>query len=373
MTKKLMLFTPGPVMTSKSLKLALGHPDMPHRRPCFEEIIIRVRENLHKLYGANEEYGIAVISGSGTAANETALSSIIRDTDEVLLLKNGIFGDRLDDILTCYRYKIHRIESHWGKPIDLIQVEEALQENPKIRWTCIVYHETSTGMINPVKKMGELVTKYNRRLFVDCVSAIGGEPINVVQQKIDVCTGSGNKAIAGTTGISFVCAKRLAVPKLEVEVPRRNIYLNLQNHLKWADELNQTPNTPAVTMFIGLDTALKELFEEGLDNRIRRYRECSQIIRDGLRSMELQLLINDDENSNTLTSVFLPKNVGIDQFIDELEKRGYVVYPGKGSLYKQNLIQIATMGWICPQDCHDLIRTIDETIQSLTSLSEQIR
>jgi 2-aminoethylphosphonate-pyruvate transaminase len=221
--------------------------------------------------------------------------------------------------------------------------------------------------------MGELVTKYNRRLFVDCVSAIGGEPINVVQQKIDVCTGSGNKAIAGTTGISFVCAKRLAVPKLEVEVPRRNIYLNLQNHLKWADELNQTPNTPAVTMFIGLDTALKELFEEGLDNRIRRYRECSQIIRDGLRSMELQLLINDDENSNTLTSVFLPKNVGIDQFIDELEKRGYVVYPGKGSLYKQNLIQIATMGWICPQDCHDLIRTIDETIQSLTSLSEQIR
>jgi 2-aminoethylphosphonate-pyruvate transaminase len=365
MTKNLMLFTPGPVMTSSDLKKALGHPDMPHRRPSFEEVFIRVQKNLLYLLRANDEYRVAIISGSGTAANETALSSIILESDEVLLLKNGMFGDRLEEILSCYHYKIHKIDCEWGTPFDLSVIDETLQRNPKIKWVCVVYHETSTGMINPARKIGEIVTKYNRHLFVDCISAVGGEDIDVVRDHIDICTGCGNKAIASTTGISFVCAKRSVIPKLEVEVPRRNIYLNLQNHLNWSEKYHQTPNTPAVTMLVALDTALKELLDEGLDNRILRHQECSRIIRDGLKRLGLQLLLSDEVSSNTVTSVFLPKEVKVPEFIDELERRGYIVYPGKGPLLKMNLVQIATMGWIFPEDCRNLLQTVEETIRFL--------
>jgi 2-aminoethylphosphonate-pyruvate transaminase len=365
MTRKLTLFTPGPVMTSKALKESLSHPDMPHRRPGFEEILMRTQKNLLTLLKANDEYSIAIISGSGTSANETVLSSIIKDDDEVLLLKNGMFGDRLDEILSCYKYKINRIECEWGDSFNTSVIDAALQTNQNIKWVCMVFQETSTGMINPVKQIGEIVKKYQRHLFVDCISAVGGEDIDVVRDNIDICTGAGNKAIASTTGIAFACAKRAVVPKINMEVPRRNIYLNLQNYLDWSDKYHQTPNTPAVTMFVALDTAVKELLEEGLENRILRHQECSRIIRDGLTKMGLQLLLSSEVSSNTVTSVFLPKDVGVSDFIDELEKRGYVVYPGKGPFLKKNLIQIATMGWIFPEDCRKLLKAIEETINSL--------
>jgi len=372
MDKKLILFTPGPVMTSKRLKSALAHPDIPHRRRVFEEYFDRNRANLLRLFRTGDQYTAVIISGSGTAANETALSSIIKDTDEVLLIKNGVFGERLDEILSCYQYTVQRLAFPWGQLPDLKTVEDVLVKNENIQWVCMVYHETSTGMINPVHEVGELVNKYGRKYFVDCVSAIGGENVDVVRDHIDIATGSANKAISGTTGVSFVCAKRSSVPVLEEEVPRRNVYLNLQKHIEWADQRNQTPNTPSVTMFVALDVALQELFEEGLENRIERYKTCARIIRDGVRSLGLELLMPDEQCSNTVTSAFLPEGVNLDNFIDELERRGYVLYPGKGPFYDQNLFQIANMGWILPEDCHKFLSVLGDTLNDMLDSTRKV-
>lgn len=172
----------------------------------------RIRTNLLKLFKAGDRYTAVMVSGSGTAANETALSSIIKGTDEVLLVKNGVFGERLDEILSCYHYNVRRLEYPWGELPDLKALEDLLDTNERIRWICMVYHETSTGMINPVREVGELADKYGRKYFVDCISAVGGEDIDIVRNHIDVATGSANKAVSGTTGISFVCAKRSSVP-----------------------------------------------------------------------------------------------------------------------------------------------------------------
>ena len=365
MPRKIKLFAPGPVNTSDSVKSALSHSDIPHRRPVFEEYFTRNQENLHKIFKADEQFTTAIISGSGTASNETALSSIIKDSNEVLVIINGVFGERLNEILTCYKYQVQPLRFTWGHPPDLQIVGEVMSQNENIEWVCMVYHETSTGMINPVREVGKLVSNNNRKFFVDCISAIGGEDVNVLRDHIDVCTGSGNKAISGPTGISFVCAKRECIPTLEKEVPRRNVYLNLQNHIEWADKFNQTPNTPAVTMFIGLDAALQELLEEGIENRIMRYQACAKIIREGIRSLNLQLLLPDELCSNTITSVFLPKGIILPDFIDEFERRGYVVYPGKGPLYEKNMFQIANMGWIHPEDCDELILILRDTINDM--------
>jgi len=102
MVERKMLFSPGPVLTSERVKASLIHPDICHRRPDFERVLRRVRANILQVFRADESYTAVVISGSGTAANETALSSIIKDNDEVLLIKNGEFGERLHDILSCY-------------------------------------------------------------------------------------------------------------------------------------------------------------------------------------------------------------------------------------------------------------------------------
>jgi 2-aminoethylphosphonate-pyruvate transaminase len=369
MIERKMLFTPGPVMTSRRLKSALAHPDMPHRQPAFEQIVRRIRANLLALFHADPSYVAVVVSGSGTAANETALSSIVKAGEEVLLVKNGEFGNRLEDILACYGYKRHTLDLPWGTLPDPAAVGEALAANPRVAWVCMVYHETSTGMINPVRAVGEEVRTHGRKLFIDCVSAVGGQDIDVLRDHIDVCTGVPNKALSGTTGCSFVVARRECVPPLGADLPRRNIYLNLQKHIEWAEKTNQTPNTPAVTMFIALDVALEELMEEGLPARIRRYQECAAILRVGVRALGLRVLLPDAQASNTVTSVFLPPGVMLKDFITELDRRGYAVYAGKGPFYEQNMFQIANMGWIRPADCRTFLKVLARTLSDMQERS----
>lgn len=363
MIERKMLFAPGPVMTSEWVKNALVHPDMCHRRPGFEQILKRVRGNLLKLFHADDSYTAVVVSGSGTAANETALSSIIRDDEEVLLIKNGEFGERLDEILTCYGYRLHVQSYDWGELPDVQEVRNALSKNANIQWVCMVFHETSTGMINPVQEIGQLVVDFKRKFYVDCVSAVGGEDVNVVRDHIDVCSGVPNKSVAGLPGVSFVIAKRSSVPTLD-EVPPKNVYLNLQKHIATADATSQTPNTPSVTMIVALDEAIQELLTEGLEKRIERYRACATTIRQGVRDLNLRTLLPDELCSNTVTSVFLPKKIDLAKFIDELDKQGYVVYPGKRHLYEQNMFQIANMGQIQEKDCRDFLVVLRQTLDS---------
>ena len=274
-----MLFTPGPVMTSEAVKAVLLQPDIPHRQPVFEQYVRRIRESLLRLSGANDGTTAVVVSGSGTAANETALSSIVRPGEAVLLLTNGEFGERLRGILEVYAYPLHVLDFGWAVPYDLEAIRKTLADQPAIGWVCMVYHETSTGMRNPVGAVGALTADAGRKLFVDCVSAIGGEPLDVVRDQIDVCTGVPNKAIAGLPGVSFVIARRSSVPELGEAMPRRNVYLNLQKHIEWSDRSEQTPNTPSVQMFVALDAALQELLAEGLERasalpRMRRDLAC---------------------------------------------------------------------------------------------------
>ena len=118
-------------------------------------------------------------------------------------------------------------------------------------------------------------------------------------------------------------------------------------------------------MFVALDVALEELMEEGLGTRIDRYRRCAQIIRDGVRALGLRTLLPDGLCANTVTSVFLPDGLRLDEFIDEMDSRGYVIYPGKRHLYEQNMFQIANMGRIEPEHCRDFLRVLEETLESM--------
>lgn len=363
-----MLFTPGPVMTSEAVKAVLLQPDIPHRRPVFEQFVRRIREGLLRLSGADAGTTAVVVSGSGTAANEAALSSIVRPGEEVLLLTNGEFGERLRGILEVYAYPLHVLDFGWAVPYNLEAVRKTLADHPAIGWVCMVYHETSTGMRNALGAVGALTAEAGRKLFVDCVSAIGGEPLDVVRDRVDVCTGVPNKAIAGLPGVSFVIARRSSVPELGEAMPRRNVYLNLQKHMESSDRAQQTPNTPSVQMFVALDAALQELLAEGLEARMARYRECAAILRQGLERLGLRLLLTPDHRSNTVTAAFLPRGLRVDEFIEAMDAQGYVLYPGKGPLLEQNCFQIANMGWILPQDCHQLLQVLESTLRAKHAL-----
>lgn len=360
-----MLFTPGPVMTSDALKRALVHADQAHRRPAFEGVLQRVRHHLKLLLGADDSFSSAVITGSGTAANECALGSLIRPTEGVLLISNGPFGERLEEITGCHDLHVHVMRCGWGVLPDVTEVRRILLSHPHLRWVAMVWHETGTGMRNPVRAVGEVAHRLGRRMFVDCVSAFGGEDIHVLRDHIDACTSVANKAVGGLPGVAFVVVKPSVVPALGPDMPRRSVYLNLQNHLAWAEEHGQTPNTPAVNLVVALDHALKELMEERLDCRIERFRHSSEVVRRRARELGLTLLLPEEQFCHPITTLLLPPGIQVDAFIDVLDDRGYVVYPGKGPLHDRNAFQVCTMGTITAQDCRELMKVIEETLRGL--------
>ncbi len=364
MEKDHFLFCPGPVMVSDRLRQALLHPDMCHRVPAFERCMQNIQENLLKIYKADNDYTILLITGSGTAANETVISSYFGPQDKALLVKNGAFGERLEELLDIHGVETSVIGYDWGRPVSPSDIETRLQQDPEITTVVMVFHETSTSMVNPVSEVGKLAARHGKHYVVDGVSAVGGEDVDMVRDHIDLCTCSSNKCLASLPGVGIICARRS-----ELERTKHNrirvAYLNLHRLYKMSETLHQTPNTPSVTMFMALEAAVERLLEEGLDNQISRHKRCARIIREGVRKMGLELLIDDDLAANTVTSVFLPDEIPLEAFIDAMEHRGFTLYPGKGILKEKNMFQIANMGEVNEDMCAYLLKALAETIAEL--------
>ncbi len=358
------LFCPGPVMVSERVRKALLHSQVCHRVPTFERVTQNIQKNLLKVYKANDEYTVLLITGSGTAANETVISSYFAPGDEALLVNNGEFGCRLEEILDVHDVRTTVLNYEWGDRAKVSDLEDQLRKNPKIRAILMVYHETSTSVINPVREVGELAHRFGKTYIVDAISALAGEDLDVVRDHIDLCTCSANKCLGSLPGVGIICAKVSRIEETKNNKPRV-AYLNLHKLHEASMKFHQTPNTPSVTMFYALDAAIQELLEEGLENRINRHKGCASIIREGVKGMGLETLVDEDIASNTVTSVFLPEQIELEVFIQKMDDKGYTVYPGKRHLKERSMFQIANMGQIDEDMCQQFLKAMEEVFEEL--------
>ncbi|MEG0829643.1 MAG: aminotransferase class V-fold PLP-dependent enzyme [Anaerovoracaceae bacterium] len=356
------LFSPGPIMVKDNVREALMHYDICHRGAEFEELFADTTAKINKLFKADDSYRSVIISGSGTSSNETVLSSIFKDGEAVLLVRNGEFGERLLEILNKYKVPVVDVAFPWGDYPDVVQIEQAIVENPNIKTVAMVCHETCTGMINPVKEVGQLCKTHNKWYFVDSVSAAAGEYIDVVDFNITFTTSVGGKCLGAFPGSAYVCGKISAFEELTPEMGK-NVYLNLAKHYNKAKSCNQTPNTPNVNLFWALNRALTNVLEMGLENQIQRYKECAGILRKGMKDLGINLLLKEDEMSNTVTSAFLPKGKNLDAFLKAMEEKGYVVYSGKGKYLEMGMFQVANMGEIYPGDCKEFLEVLADCLK----------
>ena len=358
------LFSPGPVMVKDNVRASLLHYDICHRSKEFEEMFADTQAKILKLFNADDSYYSVIVSGSGTSSNETVLSSLFQAGDAVMLIRNGMFGERLLEIIEKYEIPLVDCAFPWGEYPDAAVIEKMMAEHPEVKVVAMVFHETCTGMINPVKAVGELTKKYGKRLFVDCVSAAGGENIDVCDKNIDICTSVGGKCLGAYPGSAYICAKKDLLESLTAG-QCRNVYLSLYKHYQSAKTTSQTPNTPNVNLFWPLNVALTNALEdETLAGRIARYQSCAKIIREGLVAIGCRLLLSENM-SNTVTSVFLPAGVDAQAFLDKMEARGYTFYIGKGDYAKQGMIQVANMGEIYEQDCYNMLEVFKTTLASM--------
>ncbi|MDR0840056.1 MAG: aminotransferase class V-fold PLP-dependent enzyme [Christensenellaceae bacterium] len=360
---KTKLFSPGPVMVRNDVRETLLHYDICHRSPEFEEMFIDTQEKIKYLFQADNSYYALLISGSGTAANETVLSSIFKPGEAALLIRNGAFGERLQEILDQYAIPYVDCAFEWGQHPDTEAIRQALAAYPEVTFAAMVYHETSTGMINPVGEVGALCTQLGKRLFVDCVSAAGGELISVADKNISIATSVGGKCVGAYPGSAYVCAKEDILKSLTA-AQCRNVYLSLYKHYQNAVTTHQTPNTPNVNLFWPLNKALSNIAQEGIERRVEGRQRCANILREGVKQLGLKILL-EEHRSNTVTSVFLPSGVDLSAFIAAMEARGYTLYKGKGKFEAMGMFQIANMGEIYEADCFEFLDALKACLAAL--------
>jgi 2-aminoethylphosphonate-pyruvate transaminase len=263
---KLLLFTPGPVNVATNVRAAVAREDICHREFEFEDLLRSIEGRLLQLFEIRNQqhYQAVVITGSGTAANEAMLSSVVGDQN-ILILSNGEFGERLHAISQIHNPNTFLIQFPWGEPIDLASVGTYLQSH-RIDFIALAHHETSSGMLNPLGAIGALARVNGSVLLVDCVSSAGAESIDMERDNIAFCSSSSSKAIGSYPGLSFVIGKTHEYEKLKT-LPAKSAYLNLYKFFEFAIGRSQTPNTPAVPLLFALDQALANILTEGVRHR----------------------------------------------------------------------------------------------------------
>ena len=367
---KYLLFTPGPVNVAENLRVAISKEDICHREIDFDELLASIEQKLLSLFQIKERkrYRAVVITGSGTAANEAMLSSVVGQGG-ILILSNGEFGERLHKTSLVHNSPTHLIEVPWGEPFDLQKIESYLERH-KIDVIAMVHHETCSGMLNPLAGIGALAKTHKAIFIVDGVSSVGAEMVDLEGCNIAFCASSSSKAIGSYPGLSFVIGRKKQFKKLKAHKPNTT-YLNLATFYNFLKTRSQTPNTPAVPLFFALDQALDNILEEGVSNRFARIRARADQLRQGMRKLNLEFLINESAMCSVLTTVKVPPSVNVGALRDRLREKAIIIYEGKGC-FQDKVFQVGNIGEMSDFDIRFFLQTLKEVLLTLQSEAADI-
>ncbi|NJN36388.1 MAG: aminotransferase class V-fold PLP-dependent enzyme [Nitrospiraceae bacterium] len=196
----MILLNPGPVNVSDRVRQALLHPDICHREDEFSELLHRIQTKLLKAFvpGAESDYVAVVMTGSGTAAVEAALMSSLPHGRRILILNNGVYGERMSQIIGLHRLGASELKCEWTVRPDPERLLLALRQHQEVHVVGMVHHETTTGLLNPVHEIAEIVDSQNRVFVLDAVSALAGETLDIAKSHIYMVTGTAGKCIQGS-------------------------------------------------------------------------------------------------------------------------------------------------------------------------------
>ncbi len=357
----MLLLNPGPVVLTERVRQAMLRPDLCHREPEFAELQSRIRENLTKVYDLETDIWTAVlVTGSGTSAMEAMVSSIVPANGNILIIENGVYGERLSKIAAIHNINHSALTHDWDKPINLVRLELTLRDG-NFSHVAVVHHETTTGRLNDIDGVARTCKEFGIPLLLDAVSSFGAEDIRFDEWNLAACAATANKCLHAVPGTSFVMVRRDAVKP--ADTPARTLYLNLASYYD-QQEAGGTPFTQSVQTFYALDEALLEFFDAGgWQERRDTYRRLAGQVRKGLKNMGIMPLLNANEISCVLNAYFLPVNVDYPELHDKLKDAGFVIYAGQASL-AEVMFRISTMGKISKDDIQRLLDVIADIIDS---------
>jgi len=302
---KRILLTPGPTPVPPEVLLAGAEPIVHHRAPRFVEIFNECIEGLKYVYQTRND--ILVFASSGTGAMESAVVNLINPGDKVIVASIGNFGARWLKLNKTWGADVVALEFEWGTKADPAAIERALADNPDAKAVFCQFSETSTGVVNDVKTIGEIVAKTPAVLVVDAISGLGATDLPTDAWKVDVCVAGSQKALMIPPGLAAVAVSDKAWKVVEACTNPRFYFDWVSARDKAAG--GQTPFTPAVSLFVMLNKAIEMIREEGLQNVFQRHRVLGAACKAGVQALGLELFGPDDPEANSVTAVKVPEGV----------------------------------------------------------------
>jgi 2-aminoethylphosphonate-pyruvate transaminase len=349
----MILLNPGPVTLSPRVREALLRDDLCHREPEFAELSLDIRARLERIYleGA-DAYAAVLLTGSGTAAVEAMLTSLVPPTAKTLVVANGIYGERMATMLLRHRRPHTLIQAPWLDPLPLQRIDEALAADPGVAFVACVQHETTTGRLNTIDALGEICRRRGVGLLLDAVSSFGAEELRFAEWNLIAAAAAANKCLHGVPGTAFVLARRDTLGACADHA--NSLYLDLHPLFR-EQRAGWSPFTQSVQGFFALQEALRE-FDEGGGRVARqdRYAAISARLRRDLPGLGAPLLLAEGDCASMLSAFRLPLGVGYAALHDGLKQRGFTIYAGQGRLAPE-IFRIATMGAITDADVDRLL------------------
>lgn len=361
--KRNILLNPGPATTTDRVKMAQVVPDICPREKEFEELMNQMRKDLVTIvHGDQKKYTCVMFTGSGTLNMDVCLNSLLPKDKKILVIDNGAYSSRAVEICEYYGLDHIDLKFNFDERPDLCKIENTLKENPDIALVYTTHNETGTGIMNPIKEIGEIVHKYNGVFVVDTTSTYAMVPINMDRDNIDFCMASAQKGLMSMTGLSFVIGNRKMIIKSK-DYPKRSYYCNLYLQYEFFEKTGQMHFTPPVQTVYATAEAIKEYFQEGEIEKWNRHTRVFESIHKGIEELGFKDVIKREWQTGLVVSIKYPDdpNWDFERVHDYCYERGFTIYPGK--IASTDTFRLCSLGDIDVCDIEEFFKVFREALE----------
>jgi len=363
--KRNVLLNPGPATTSDTVKYAQVVPDICPREEEFVVIMDEVRQELvNVVHGDPQKYAAVLFTGSGTIIQDALVNSLVPEGKKICIVNNGAYSARMVEIADYYHIPCVNLEFPTTGLPDLAVVKQTLEADKDIAVVATVHHETGTGVLNPVREIGEIAHANGCVFIVDTISTYGLIPFDIEKEHIDFCMSSAQKGLCGMTGVSWTVGKIEEIEKSK-DYPRRSYYCNLFMQYDFFNRVGEMHFTPPVQTVYALRQAIKEYREEGEQARYQRITQCSEAIHKGLEEIGLDTVIDGEIQGHLVVTVKAPEDDKFDFFKlhNYCYERGFTIYPGK--MFGLETFRLCNLGLITHTDIEDFFAVAKEAFKEM--------
>lgn len=360
--KNYKLLTPGPLTTTETVRKEMMF-DHCTWDDDYKSITQKIRKQLLELaHVSEEEYTVVLMQGSGSFGVESVLTSVVGEEDKLLIVANGAYGERMEDMAKHAKIPYTMYNEVYYKIPDAEKIREILEQDPAITHVSMVHSETTSGILNDIQAVGKVVKEKGCTFIVDAMSSFGGVDIPVKDWGIDFIISSANKCIQGVPGFSFIIANREKL--MESAGKARSLSLDLYDQWKTMEKDGKWRFTSPTHVVLAFSKALDEMLEEGgIEARSKRYYHNNRLLIQRMKEMGIQTYIDQEHQGPIITTFLYPENhkFAFSEMYQYIKDRGYAIYPGK--VTEADTFRIGNIGEIYEEDIEKVCSIMKEFLE----------